>query len=139
MPRKNMNLPYSVPMYWTHFWQPTVHVQQISDQYLYFWGSGRTVKFTTVIEAKIGILELLVYFWPIAFLSTHEDIHGLCRYFPLLFTFKVAQNIAKIWHWIIGQKSDFFQWTKEVRISFLNSLKRSPNCLQEKGGIHCFV
>ena len=28
LPRKNMNLPYSIVMYWTNFWQPTVHVQQ---------------------------------------------------------------------------------------------------------------
>ena len=26
--RKNMNLPYSIRMYWTNSWQPTVHVQQ---------------------------------------------------------------------------------------------------------------
>ena len=26
--RKNMNLPYSIRMYWTNFWQPTVHAQQ---------------------------------------------------------------------------------------------------------------
>ena len=26
--RKNMNLPYFIRMYWTNFWQPTVHVQQ---------------------------------------------------------------------------------------------------------------
>ena len=25
--RKNMNLPYSIRMYWTNFWQPTDHVQ----------------------------------------------------------------------------------------------------------------
>ena len=24
--RKNMNLPYSIRMYWTNFWQPTVHI-----------------------------------------------------------------------------------------------------------------
>ena len=28
MPRKNMNLPYSILMYWTNIWQPTVRVQQ---------------------------------------------------------------------------------------------------------------
>ena len=28
LPRKNMNLPYSVRLYWASFWQPTVHVQQ---------------------------------------------------------------------------------------------------------------
>ena len=28
LPRKNMNLPYSIRMYWTNFWQPTVHVKQ---------------------------------------------------------------------------------------------------------------
>ena len=28
MPRKNLNLPYSIRMYWTNFWQLTVHVQQ---------------------------------------------------------------------------------------------------------------
>ena len=28
MPRKNMNLLYSIRMYWTNFWQPTFHVQQ---------------------------------------------------------------------------------------------------------------
>ena len=27
LPRKIMNLPYSIRMYWTNFWQPTVHVQ----------------------------------------------------------------------------------------------------------------
>ena len=26
MPSKNMNLPYSIHMYWTNIWQPTVHV-----------------------------------------------------------------------------------------------------------------
>ena len=26
--RKNMNLPYSIRMYWTNFWQPTAYVQQ---------------------------------------------------------------------------------------------------------------
>ena len=26
--RKNMNLPYSMRMYWTIFWQPTVHVHK---------------------------------------------------------------------------------------------------------------
>ena len=40
-----------------------------------------TVQFTTVTEAEMGILALeralLVYFWPIAFLSTHEDFHVL--------------------------------------------------------------
>ena len=33
---------------------------KISDRYLHFWGSDRTKKFTTVIEAKIGILDPLV-------------------------------------------------------------------------------
>ena len=33
---------------------------KISDRYLHFWGSDRTMKFTTVIEAKIGILDPLV-------------------------------------------------------------------------------
>ena len=28
MPRRNMNLLYSIRMYWTNFWQPTVQVQQ---------------------------------------------------------------------------------------------------------------
>ena len=28
LPRKNMNLPSSIRMYWTNFWQPTIHVQQ---------------------------------------------------------------------------------------------------------------
>ena len=28
LPRKNMNLPYSIRMYWTSFWQPAVNVQQ---------------------------------------------------------------------------------------------------------------
>ena len=28
IPRKIMNLPYSICMYWTNVWQPTVHVQQ---------------------------------------------------------------------------------------------------------------
>ena len=28
MPRKNMNLPYSMRLYYTNFWQPTVQVQQ---------------------------------------------------------------------------------------------------------------
>ena len=28
LPRKNMNLPHSIRMYWTNFWQLTVHVQQ---------------------------------------------------------------------------------------------------------------
>ena len=28
MPRNNMNLYYSIRMYWTNFWQPTVHVLQ---------------------------------------------------------------------------------------------------------------
>ena len=28
LPRKNMNLTYSKRMYWTNFWQPTVHGQQ---------------------------------------------------------------------------------------------------------------
>ena len=36
MPGKNMNLPYSIRMYWTNFWQPTVHVQQnIFEKLLY--------------------------------------------------------------------------------------------------------
>ena len=26
--RKNMNLPYSIRMYWTNFWQAAIHVQQ---------------------------------------------------------------------------------------------------------------
>ena len=26
--RKNMNIPYSILMYWTNFWQPTVHAPQ---------------------------------------------------------------------------------------------------------------
>ena len=28
LPRENINLPYSIRMYWMNFWQPTVHVQQ---------------------------------------------------------------------------------------------------------------
>ena len=28
LPRKNMNLPYSICMFWTNFWQPTIHVQE---------------------------------------------------------------------------------------------------------------
>ena len=28
LPRKNMNLLYSISMYWTSFWQPTVQAQQ---------------------------------------------------------------------------------------------------------------
>ena len=28
LPSKNMNLPYSIHMYWKIFWQPTVHKQQ---------------------------------------------------------------------------------------------------------------
>ena len=35
LPRKNMNLPYSIRMYWTNFWQPTVHVQIIFLKNLY--------------------------------------------------------------------------------------------------------
>ena len=33
---------------------------KISAQYHQFWGSARTMKFTTVIEAKTGILDPLV-------------------------------------------------------------------------------
>ena len=33
---------------------------KISDRYLDFWGSDRTMNFTTVIEAKTGILDPLV-------------------------------------------------------------------------------
>ena len=40
--RKNMNLPYSIPMYWTNFWQPTVHVHQnIFEKTLIEVGSSR--------------------------------------------------------------------------------------------------
>ena len=28
LPRKNMNLLYSIRMYWTNFWHPTIHVKQ---------------------------------------------------------------------------------------------------------------
>ena len=28
LPRKNMNLPYSIRMYWTNFWQLYIHVQK---------------------------------------------------------------------------------------------------------------
>ena len=27
--RKNMNLPYSIRMFWTNFWQPTINAPQI--------------------------------------------------------------------------------------------------------------
>ena len=33
---------------------------KISDRYLYFLGSDKTLKFTTVIETKTGILDPLV-------------------------------------------------------------------------------
>ena len=31
LPRKNMNLPYSICSYWTNFWQPTVHKKTLID------------------------------------------------------------------------------------------------------------
>ena len=34
MPRKNINLSYSIRMYWTNFWQPTVLVQQKLEKLL---------------------------------------------------------------------------------------------------------
>ena len=44
----NMNLPYSIRMYWTNFWHPTVHVKQnifektlikVGSSYLYAFAS----------------------------------------------------------------------------------------------------
>ena len=51
-----------------------IYLQHFSPIYL-FLKLWEDCKFTTVIEAKMGILALLVYFWPIAFLSMHEDFH----------------------------------------------------------------
>ena len=57
LPSKNMNLPYSICMYWTNFWQSTVHVvQNIIEKTLIEVGSSHTYASFGTFCVQIGQL-----------------------------------------------------------------------------------
>ena len=75
MPRKKMNLPYSIRMYWTNFWQLTVHVQQnifekalieVCSPHLYAsFGTfcaqiGSDMNFQTILMPKVTLAKILL-------------------------------------------------------------------------------
>ena len=57
LPRKSMNLPYSIRIYWTNFWQPTVHVQKnVFEKTLIKDGSSHLYAYFGFFCVQIGQL-----------------------------------------------------------------------------------
>ena len=71
LPSKKMNLLYSILMYWTNFWQPTIHVQQnICEKTLIKVGSSNLyAPFGTFC---VEIVQLLVTQWVFKFSEEFE-------------------------------------------------------------------
>ena len=68
--RKNMNLPYSTFMYWTNFWQPTVHIQQnIFEKTLIEVGSSHLYPSFGTFCVQIGQLFEAQRVW-----KMHENV-----------------------------------------------------------------
>ena len=62
LPRKNMNLPYSIRMYWANIWQPTVNAQQsvfeknlieVGSSHLYASFGTFQVQIDQLVEAQL--------------------------------------------------------------------------------------
>ena len=117
LPRKNMNLPYSIRMYWKNFWQPTAHVKQnifeknlieVGSSYLYASFGTFCVQIGQFLEAvslrkmfengKIAVFE------------------GKCRRFQILSKSLKIHSTSNNWP-IWTQKVPIETWRCELQTS----------------------
>ena len=138
--RKNMNLPYSIHMYWTNFWQPTIHAPQ------YIWkktltenGSSHSyasfgtfcVQIGQLFEAQADfkLLEEIKIFlrkqWFCRFQTFFKD--SLCLQKLADLDAKDAKRSVKIWA------------TKFYRIFFKNILLQMNGRLSIFRSVHTYV
>ena len=69
LPRKNMNLHYSICLFWTNFWQPTVHVQKNIFEKT-FIEVGSSYLFTSFGTFWVQIGQLVEAQWDFKLLET---------------------------------------------------------------------
>ena len=84
--RKNMNLPYSIRMYWTDFWQPTaVHVQQnIFETTLREVGSSHLRFFKHLLCPNCSIIRGTAVLWKMYENGKIAVFEGKLRRFRIL-------------------------------------------------------
>ena len=127
LPSKKMNLLYSILMYWTNFWQPTIHVQQnICEKTLIKVGSSHLHASFGSFWVQIGqIVEALWYFKLseefeicVIFLRKHQFYHFQTFFKVLLCLQKItyldvkgAKRTVKMWG------TNFYSSLKTVKIA----------------------
>ena len=81
--RRNKNLPYSIRMYWTNFWQPTVHVEQnILEKNLIVVGSSHLyASFGTNLRPNWSFIRDTVSLWRMFKHWQIAGFEGNCRRF----------------------------------------------------------
>ena len=83
LPRKNMNLHYSIFLFWTNFWQPTVHVQKniFEKNLIKAYSPHLYASFGTFLRPNCSIIRNTVSIWSMFENRQIALIEGKCRRF----------------------------------------------------------